>query len=79
MKRLVALTFGLMLFSAPAAEAGGLFGSHKDRFDKHCDRGEGLQPGYGSPRCRMEAPLACGERQLVNFFGLRYMHIGSCK
>jgi hypothetical protein len=79
MKVFVASTIGLMLLSASDAEAGHLFGSHKDRFDKHCDRQEGLQPGYGSPRCRIEAPLACGERQLVNFFGLRYVHVGSCK
>ena len=77
MKGLLAVFTMVALLGAPSAQAGGLFGHSRDRHDKHCDGRAGLEPGYGSPRCRMEAPLAPGERQFVNFFGFRYVHVGT--
>lgn len=79
MKGLVAVSTALALLCAtPAAQAGGrLFGSSKDRYDKHCDDRAGFAPGYGSPRCRMEAPLAPGQTQVYIFLGHRFIHVGS--
>jgi hypothetical protein len=68
-----------MLLASTAAEANRVFGSSKFRHAKQCDARTGVVPGYGSPRCRMQAPLACGERQIVYIFGFRYIHVGSCR
>jgi hypothetical protein len=64
MRTLLVASGALAISVMIAAQAGGVFAAGKGR-DKHCDEGQGYLPGYGSPRCRMEAPPPPGQRQKV--------------
>lgn len=76
MRHFLLATCALLLAGAPA-QAGGLFGSSKDRHDKHCDGSAVTPPLRASLRCRMEAPLAPGETQIYIFMGHKFIHQGS--
>lgn len=67
----ILLAFGLAILAAPVS-ADAAYAGKGHRFDKQCDEGQGMEPGYGSPRCRMEASCPA-EMKTVIILGMRFL------